>query len=201
LERGFVWNPWRTRFHYSLRLVKQHPEHCSGEPPQNQMKDNFKLKTRLRFLLVGAKTGVWSSSEMYSVPETRISPWTKTMTAFSQILLVYKYFTFVWSFFFLGFYSSTTQDLWSLSFVLFHYSILQYLFIHPRVEVSLSPSFQQLISIMHFISVILVASAAWAVPFPSASVSQDHFEVLRLRASTTVNPNAVTGTTCLDTTA
>ncbi|TVY69005.1 hypothetical protein LSUE1_G006367 [Lachnellula suecica] len=47
---------------------------------------------------------------------------------------------------------------------------------------------------------ILLAAAAVAVPFPSVTVSQDHYEVLRLRASTTVDPTAVTGTTCTDTT-
>jgi hypothetical protein len=48
---------------------------------------------------------------------------------------------------------------------------------------------------------LLLAATASAIPFPSVTVSQDHYEVLRLRASTTVDPTAVTGTTCGDATA
>jgi len=60
----------------------------------------------------------------------------------------------------------------------------------------------QQINIMHIVALILVAySCVCAVPFPSVSVSQDHLEVLRLRASTTINQDAVTGTTCVNTTA
>ncbi|TVY39118.1 hypothetical protein LOCC1_G004944 [Lachnellula occidentalis] len=51
------------------------------------------------------------------------------------------------------------------------------------------------------ITLLLVASAA-AWPFHTTpSFIQDHFEILRLRASTTVDPAAVTSTTCTDTTA
>lgn len=51
-------------------------------------------------------------------------------------------------------------------------------------------------------TVFLVAAASVsAIPFPSVAVRQEHFEVLALRASTNVNPNAITGTTCIDTTA
>jgi hypothetical protein len=39
-----------------------------------------------------------------------------------------------------------------------------------------------------------------AFPFPSYAVGQEYLEVLRIRASTSVDPNAVTGTTCIDTT-
>ncbi len=77
-------------------------------------------------------------------------------------------------------------------------------FIRTTLNVSVSPFFShpyQQINIMHIVALILVAYASvCAVPFPSASVSQDHFEVLRLRASTTINKDAVTGTTCVDTT-
>lgn len=41
-----------------------------------------------------------------------------------------------------------------------------------------------------------VASSIVVVAFPYPGVSNIHFEVLALRASTTVNPAAVTGTTC-----
>lgn len=34
--------------------------------------------------------------------------------------------------------------------------------------------------------------------FPRVMVREDHLEVLKLRASTAVNPAAVTSTTCLD---
>ena len=52
-----------------------------------------------------------------------------------------------------------------------------------------------------FTSVLVFSVSVFAVPFPVVTVGQDHLEVLRLRASTTVNPDAVTGTRCIDTTA
>ncbi|PMD17956.1 hypothetical protein NA56DRAFT_253678 [Hyaloscypha hepaticicola] len=52
---------------------------------------------------------------------------------------------------------------------------------------------------MYIITLILAASTAWAIPFPLVSVSQDHFGVLCLHASTAVNPDAVKGTSCLNT--
>jgi len=46
---------------------------------------------------------------------------------------------------------------------------------------------------------LLLAISAAAMPFLAAvTVPQEHFEVVRLRASTTVDPAAVTGTTCTD---
>jgi len=45
---------------------------------------------------------------------------------------------------------------------------------------------------------IAIAAGVQASPFPIAAVGAGHLEVLRLRASTTVDPNAVTGTTCID---
>lgn len=48
------------------------------------------------------------------------------------------------------------------------------------------------------LNVLLAATAVFAIPFPSVGVSNDHFEVLAIRASTNVNPAAVTGTTCID---
>jgi len=71
---------------------------------------------------------------------------------------------------------------------------------------SLIISIQTLTDTMHSsgitIAFILASFASvLAVPFPSYALGQDHLEVLRIRESTTVNPNAVTGTTCIDTTA
>lgn len=43
---------------------------------------------------------------------------------------------------------------------------------------------------------LLCAAASSVVAYPHPSVSNDHFEVIALRADTTVNPAAVTGTTC-----
>ncbi|CZR50598.1 uncharacterized protein PAC_00472 [Phialocephala subalpina] len=52
-----------------------------------------------------------------------------------------------------------------------------------------------------FVGLVLAASACvLAIPFPSP-INPDHLEIIRLRASTTVDPNAVTGTTCIDTSA
>ena len=51
------------------------------------------------------------------------------------------------------------------------------------------------------LAVLATGIAARPMPFGHSpvAVSQDHFEVLSMRASTEVNPNAVTGTTCTDT--
>jgi len=52
------------------------------------------------------------------------------------------------------------------------------------------------------LSLLLAASTSTlAIPFPSVAVGQEHLEVLAMRASTNVNPAAVTGTTCTDTAA
>ena len=96
------------------------------------------------------------------------------------------------------------HDLWSSSFVfLLLYFLAFVLFYLIRLEVY--SFFSAILAIMYaqnIITLILTASACvWAVPFPSVSVSQTHFEVLALRASTTVDLDAVTGTTCLDTNA
>ncbi len=49
---------------------------------------------------------------------------------------------------------------------------------------------------LNYITLLLAASVSvLAAPF----TNQDQLEALRIRASTTVNPDAVTGTTCLDT--
>ena len=75
---------------------------------------------------------------------------------------------------------------------------------HP-LGLDFFPFLSAVLSIMYaqnIITLILTASACvWAVPFHSVTVSQTHFEVLALRASTTVDLDAVTGTTCLDTNA
>jgi hypothetical protein len=46
--------------------------------------------------------------------------------------------------------------------------------------------------------VLAAAASVLAAPYPSP-ISLNHLEILRIRASTTVNPAAVTGTTCTDT--
>jgi hypothetical protein len=71
------------------------------------------------------------------------------------------------------------------------------LFIHPRIAFFLSLLFQQIITHTTTIITLILAAAAsvWAIPFPSVTVSDDHFEILRLHASAVVNADAVTGTT------
>lgn len=61
-----------------------------------------------------------------------------------------------------------------------------------------------MLSLTIFVQTLLaLSSVALAAPsgyhmFPRVLVRQEHFEVLRMRASTSVNPAAVTETTCLD---
>jgi len=47
-----------------------------------------------------------------------------------------------------------------------------------------------------FTLICVAASSVNVMAYPKPGVSYDHFEVLALRASETVNPAAVTGTTC-----
>ncbi|KAI0447717.1 hypothetical protein F4803DRAFT_179195 [Xylaria telfairii] len=54
---------------------------------------------------------------------------------------------------------------------------------------------------MHYSTLFLLASAAcsFASPvWPRYTVDNEHFEVLALRATTQVNPTAVSGVTCID---
>ncbi|KAI8635341.1 hypothetical protein F5Y19DRAFT_407411 [Xylariaceae sp. FL1651] len=54
---------------------------------------------------------------------------------------------------------------------------------------------------MHYSAFFLLAGAAcsFASPvWPHYTVDNEHFEVLAMRASTTVNPSAVTDVTCID---
>ena len=55
-------------------------------------------------------------------------------------------------------------------------------------------------SLLTTLAVLLSATTAAALPsyFPRVTVSQDHYEVLSMRANTAVNPSAVLATTCLD---
>lgn len=59
-----------------------------------------------------------------------------------------------------------------------------------------------MLSVTVFVQTLLALSCVClAAPyhmFPRVIVPQEHFEVLKLRASTSVDPNAVADTTCLD---
>ncbi|KAH9218929.1 hypothetical protein DL95DRAFT_384755 [Leptodontidium sp. 2 PMI_412] len=55
----------------------------------------------------------------------------------------------------------------------------------------------------NILALVLAVSSACvtAAPFASVGISHEHLEVLQMRASTSVNPNAVLDTKCIDTSA
>ncbi|KAG4443690.1 hypothetical protein IFR05_000779 [Cadophora sp. M221] len=55
----------------------------------------------------------------------------------------------------------------------------------------------------NILALVLAVSATCvtAAPFASVGINHDHLEVLQMRASTSVNPNAVLDTKCIDTSA
>lgn len=154
------------------------PNNCSGESPQIRRKITLNSKWGSAFCWFehGREYNRllrWMCSGDYDFSMKRNND------RLGQFLLLIQIFHFrpIFSIF----YSSSAQDLWSSSFVLFlPFDSPQHIYHH---------------------SLLTASTCVYTIPFPSVSVSQDHFEVLHLRASTTVNPDAVTGKTCLDTTA
>lgn len=68
-----------------------------------------------------------------------------------------------------------------------------YISVRKRIDTKVEMLFSQAL-------LAIASTSALALPygFPSFSVPQVHFEVLRMRKSTEINPRAVTDTTCID---
>lgn len=71
---------------------------------------------------------------------------------------------------------------------------------YPRITYTKNSIFKMISVSVVFQTLLVFFSCVAAMPsgFPRVYVPQQHFEVLQMRASTSVNPDAVTGVTCQD---